>query len=46
MIFSLPCLEHGQYIIFYNERLNAVSFPDEYSTHTFSDLCEVEVYGM
>ena len=46
MVFSLPCLEHGQYIIFYNERLNGVSYPDEYSTHAFCDLCEVEVYGM
>ena len=46
MIFSIPCLKHGHYIIFYNERLNGVSYQDEYSDDAFSDLCEVEVYGL
>lgn len=46
VVFSQSCFVHGQYVIFYIERLNGVKYPDDYSEYAFSDLCEVEVYGM
>ncbi|XP_065945289.1 receptor-type tyrosine-protein phosphatase epsilon [Magallana gigas] len=36
---------HGQYVIYYNERLNNIAYPADYSQFAESDLCEVEVYG-
>lgn len=44
-IFTTECPSHGQYVIYYNERLPSVDYPVEYSTLVESDLCEVEVYG-
>ena len=45
-VFNITCSVHGQYVIYYNERLQGVSYPDEYSTFAWNALCEVEVYGM
>lgn len=44
-IFTTTCFVHGEYVIFYNERLLGVVYPAVYETSVFSDLCEVEVYG-
>ncbi|XP_052692257.1 multiple epidermal growth factor-like domains protein 11 isoform X2 [Crassostrea angulata] len=44
-VFNTTCFVHGQYVIYYNERLPGVTYPSDYSEYAFSDLCEVEVYG-
>ena len=45
-VLNITCSVHGQYVIYYNERLQGVTYPDEYSTFAWNALCEVEVYGM
>uniref|UniRef100_A0A8W8NVX0 Uncharacterized protein n=1 Tax=Magallana gigas TaxID=29159 RepID=A0A8W8NVX0_MAGGI len=44
-VFTTTCPVHGQYVIYYNERLRGVTYPRGYSPNVFSYLCEVEVYG-
>ncbi|XP_052691870.1 uncharacterized protein LOC128169864, partial [Crassostrea angulata] len=43
-VFTTNCYVHGQYVIYYNERLQGVVYPDSYYIFVRSDLCEVEVY--
>uniref|UniRef100_K1Q3Y1 Multiple epidermal growth factor-like domains 10 n=1 Tax=Magallana gigas TaxID=29159 RepID=K1Q3Y1_MAGGI len=44
-VFTTVCPVHGQYVIYYNERLPGVIYPRGYSTTVDINLCEVEVYG-
>lgn len=44
-VLNITCFTHGQYVIYYNERLAGIAYPDGYSQWAFSDLCEVEVFG-
>ncbi|XP_052695812.1 receptor-type tyrosine-protein phosphatase zeta-like [Crassostrea angulata] len=44
-VFTTTCPVHGQYVIYYNERLSNVKYPTDYSAHAENNLCEVEVYG-
>lgn len=44
-VFTTICPVHGQYVIYYNERLPEVTYPKEYSIYAEINLCEVEVYG-
>ncbi|XP_052693428.1 LOW QUALITY PROTEIN: teneurin-4-like [Crassostrea angulata] len=42
--FTTACSEYGRYVIFYNERLNDLAYPDGYElTNVFTELCEVIV---
>ena len=44
-VFNTTCPVHGQYVIYHNERLPEVTYPDNYSTYAFNELCELEVFG-
>lgn len=40
------CTESGRYVIFYNERLDEVKYPDGYEiANVVTELCEVTVQG-
>lgn len=44
--FTTLCKQHGRYVIFYNERLDDIPYPDEYiATTVYTELCEVIVKG-
>uniref|UniRef100_K1QD44 Scavenger receptor class F member 2 n=1 Tax=Magallana gigas TaxID=29159 RepID=K1QD44_MAGGI len=43
--FTTNCVEQGRYIIFYNERLEEVIYPQEYESFVITELCEVIVKG-
>nr|XP_034320846.1 uncharacterized protein LOC105334720 isoform X5 [Crassostrea gigas] len=45
VIFNTNCSVHGQYVIYYNERLTGVPYPKDYSPYAYNELCEVEVFG-
>lgn len=44
--FTTICTKYGRYVIFYNERLDGVKYPDGYELTIFTELCEVIVKGM
>uniref|UniRef100_K1QTK7 Multiple epidermal growth factor-like domains 10 n=1 Tax=Magallana gigas TaxID=29159 RepID=K1QTK7_MAGGI len=44
--FTTTCIKEGRYVIFYNERLNEVTYPGGYElSNDFTELCEVIVKG-
>ena len=44
--FTATCVSFGRYVIFYNERLDGVNYPEGYEVWgVFTELCEVIVYG-
>ncbi|XP_052686889.1 multiple epidermal growth factor-like domains protein 10 [Crassostrea angulata] len=44
--FNTNCLTYGQYVIFYNERVNGTTYPLGYEINSvFTELCEVTVTG-
>ena len=46
-VLNITCPMHGQYVIYYNERLSwTTTFFSDKSTYAYNDLCEFEVYGM
>ena len=45
-VINITCPMHGQYVIYYNERLSWTSFPSDAYQYAFNELCEFEVYGM
>lgn len=45
--FNTSCTRRGQFVIFYNERLNVINYPSKYITaNVITELCEVTVTGM
>ena len=44
-VFNTTCPLHGQYVIYYNERLDGVTYPQEYSKYAYNEICELEVFG-
>ena len=45
-VVNISCAVHGQYVIYYNERLEGVTYPSDYYPYGAHNLlCEVEVYG-
>lgn len=43
---TVKCMEYGRYVIFYNERLDGIAYPEKYEdTSVFTELCEVIIKG-
>ena len=47
LYFTTTCMLSGRYVLFYNERLDGVTYPSGYevSANVYMELCEVIVYG-
>lgn len=44
--FTKICTEYGRYVIYYNERMDGVSYPSPYEiSNVLTELCEVSVKG-
>ncbi|XP_061185178.1 multiple epidermal growth factor-like domains protein 10 [Saccostrea echinata] len=43
--FTTTCIGYGQYITFYNERLENYTYPEGYAYLSYTELCEVIVQG-
>ncbi|XP_061185156.1 uncharacterized protein LOC133193204 [Saccostrea echinata] len=44
--FSTTCIGYGRYVIYYNERLDGVKYPEEYQIQSWTELCEVKIEGI
>ncbi|XP_078330543.1 uncharacterized protein LOC111113024 [Crassostrea virginica] len=44
-VINITCPMHGQYVIYYNERLSWTSFHSDEYRYAYNELCEFEVYG-
>lgn len=45
--FTTRCIKESRYVIYYNERLNEVTYPAGYEiSNDFTELCEVIVKGI
>lgn len=45
--FTTTCTQHGRYVIFYNERLDGVVYPQGYElANVVYEICEVVVQGI
>ncbi|XP_062579423.1 uncharacterized protein LOC134241370 [Saccostrea cucullata] len=40
--FNTTCIGYGRYVIYYNERLDGVTYPEGYQLNIYTQLCEVE----
>ena len=44
--FTTTCISSGRYVIFHNERLDGVTYPEGYQINVvYTELCEVIVHG-
>ena len=43
--FTTTCISSGRYVIFYNERLDGVVYPEGYERFAYTEICEVIVQG-
>ncbi|XP_062593937.1 multiple epidermal growth factor-like domains protein 10 [Saccostrea cucullata] len=43
--FTTKCVGYGRFVIYYNERLSGVKYPEGYEEMSYSQLCEVIVEG-
>ncbi|XP_061170687.1 multiple epidermal growth factor-like domains protein 11 [Saccostrea echinata] len=44
--FNTTCIGYGRYVIYYNERLDGVTYPEGYQIqNAYTELCEVKVQG-
>ena len=44
--FTTTCIMSGRYVMFYNERIDGVTYPVGYeNTYIYTELCEVYVIG-
>ena len=45
--FTTECVGFGRFIMYYNERLNDVTYPDGFqTTNVHTELCEVTIQGI
>ena len=45
--FTTTCITSGRYVIFYNERISGVNYPEKYQlVNILTELCEVIIMGI